>query len=45
MVWNLIEEDKEYFASYGERGDEPIILTAIEHAGGENETGKFDWTR
>lgn len=31
MVWNLIEENKEYFASYSKEGDKPWILEQIEH--------------
>ncbi|WP_144512873.1 hypothetical protein [Bacillus sp. FJAT-22090] len=31
MVWNLIEEDKEYFTSYSKEGNEPWILNQIEH--------------
>ena len=31
MVWNLIEEDKEYFALYSEKGDNPRVLEDIQH--------------
>jgi hypothetical protein len=31
MVWNLIEEDKEYFTSYSKEGNESWILDQIEH--------------
>ncbi|WP_413367680.1 hypothetical protein [Lysinibacillus sp. 3P01SB] len=30
MVWNLIEEDKEYFALYSEKGDNLRILEDIQ---------------
>ena len=32
MTWSLIEEDKEYFASYAKKGDKPWILNQIKHA-------------
>lgn len=31
MVWNLIEEDKEYFTTYTKKGTKPWILIHIEH--------------
>ncbi|WLD92865.1 hypothetical protein [Alkalihalobacillus sp. AL-G] len=31
MVWNLIEENKEYFTSYAKEGDNPWFLEQIEH--------------
>ena len=31
MVWNLIEEDKEYFALYSEKGDNLRVLEDIQH--------------
>ena len=31
MVWNLIEENKEYFTTYSKEGDNPWILEQIEH--------------
>ena len=31
MVWNLIEEDKEYFAMYSEKGDNLRVLENIQH--------------
>ncbi|MFS0574944.1 hypothetical protein AB1K83_04875 [Sporosarcina sp. 179-K 3D1 HS] len=31
MVWNLIEEDKEYFAMYSNKGDNPRVLEDIQH--------------
>ena len=31
MVWELIEEKKEYFSSYQKEGDQPWILEQIEH--------------
>lgn len=31
MVWNLIEEEKEYFSTYKKKGNKPLKLTAIEH--------------
>ena len=31
MVWNLIEEDKEYFAMYSNKGDNPRMLENIQH--------------
>ena len=31
MVWNLIEENKEYFASYSKKGDKSWLLEQIEH--------------
>lgn len=31
MVWNLIEEDKEYFAMYSNKGDRPGVLENIQH--------------
>ncbi|MDQ0914589.1 hypothetical protein [Paenibacillus sp. V4I5] len=33
MVWNLIEVDKTYMASYSKNGDKPWILEQIEHVG------------
>ena len=33
MVWNLIEENKEYFSSYAKKGDKPWVLEQIEHTG------------
>ncbi|WP_172372446.1 hypothetical protein [Sporosarcina jiandibaonis] len=37
MVWNLIEENKEYFSLYSKKGDEPWILEQIEHTEIEKE--------
>lgn len=31
MVWNLIEENKEYFSLYAKKGDNPWALEQIEH--------------
>jgi len=31
MVWNLIEEDKEYFARYSKKGDNLRVLENIQH--------------
>lgn len=31
MVWNLIVEDKEYFATYGKEGNNPLTIYAIEY--------------
>lgn len=31
MVWNLIEKDKEYFAMYSNKGDNPRVLEDIQH--------------
>ncbi|WP_153730866.1 YajG family lipoprotein [Sporosarcina obsidiansis] len=31
MVWNLIEEDKEYYAMYSNNGDNPRVLENIQH--------------
>lgn len=31
MVWNLIEEDKEYFARYSKKGDKPSVLENIQY--------------
>ena len=31
MVWNLIEENKEYFTTYSKTGDNSWILIQIEH--------------
>ena len=31
MVWNLIEEDKEYFTMYSEKGDNLRVLENIQH--------------
>ena len=31
MVWNLIEEDKEYFSLYSKEGDKSWVLEQIEH--------------
>ncbi|AMO85748.1 hypothetical protein B857_00608 [Solibacillus isronensis B3W22] len=31
MVWNLIEEDKEYFSFYTKEGDKSWVLEQIEH--------------
>jgi cupin superfamily acireductone dioxygenase involved in methionine salvage len=31
MVWNLIEEDKEYFAMYSKKGDNLRVLENIKH--------------
>ncbi|MDF2607999.1 MAG: hypothetical protein K0S34_2195 [Bacillales bacterium] len=31
MVWNLIEEDKEYFSTYAKEGDKSWLLTNIEY--------------
>ncbi|MEK5185407.1 hypothetical protein MKY51_09960 [Solibacillus sp. FSL R5-0691] len=31
MVWNLIEENKEYFSLYSKEGDKSWILEQIEH--------------
>ena len=31
MVWKLIEEDKEYFALYSEKGDNIRVLEDIQH--------------
>ena len=31
MVWNLIEKDKEYFAMYSKKGDNPSILEDIQY--------------
>lgn len=31
MVWNLIEEDKEYFALYSKKGDNLRVLENIQH--------------
>lgn len=31
MVWNLIEEDKEYFAMYSEKEDNLRVLENIQH--------------
>lgn len=31
MVWNLIEEDEEYFARYSNKGDNPRVLENIQH--------------
>ena len=31
MVWNLIEEDKEYFAMYSTKGDKVSVLENIQH--------------
>ena len=31
MVWNLIEEDKEYFAMYSGKGDNLRVLENIQH--------------
>ncbi|MCM3638877.1 hypothetical protein M3152_14335 [Sporosarcina luteola] len=31
MVWNLIEEDKEYFTTYSKTGNKPWTLIHIEH--------------
>lgn len=33
MVWNLIEKDKKYLASYYKEGNNPWILQQIEHLG------------
>ncbi|MET3728167.1 hypothetical protein ABID52_001748 [Fictibacillus halophilus] len=30
MVWNLIEEDKEYFSTYAKEGESPWLLEQIE---------------
>ena len=32
MVWNLIEEDREYFSMYSKNKEEPWHLTQIEHS-------------
>jgi len=37
MVWNLIEVNKRYFASYSKEGNNPWILEQIEHFG-DNDT-------
>ncbi|AXI00953.1 hypothetical protein DV702_15285 [Sporosarcina sp. PTS2304] len=37
MVWNLIEEDREYFSSYAKEGDKPWILEKTEHSAVERE--------
>jgi len=37
MVWNLIEENSEYFTSYAKEGDDPWILNQIEHTVGGKE--------
>ena len=37
MVWHLIEENKEYFSSYGKKGDNPWVLEQIEHTDIEKE--------
>lgn len=31
MVWNLIEENREYFSVYAKKGDQPWTLEQIEH--------------
>lgn len=31
MVWNLIEKDKEYFAMYSKKGDNPSVLENIQY--------------
>lgn len=31
MVWNLIEDNKEYFASYSKKGKKPWFLEQIEN--------------
>ena len=31
MIWNLIEEDNEYFASYSKKGDNLRVLENIQH--------------
>ena len=31
MVWNLIEEGKEYFSSYSKEGDKSWVIEQIEH--------------
>ena len=31
MVWNLIEKDKEYFAMYSKKGDNPLFLKNIQY--------------
>lgn len=31
MVWNLIEKDKEYFAMYSKKGDNPSVLEDIQY--------------
>jgi hypothetical protein len=36
MVWNLIQADKTYIASYRKDGDKPWILEQIEHVGNDN---------
>ncbi|CAG7658115.1 hypothetical protein ACFQI7_36510 [Paenibacillus allorhizosphaerae] len=36
MVWNLIETDKTYFATYYKEGNKPWGLTQIAHHGDEN---------
>lgn len=33
MVWNLIQPDKKYFASYYKKGNTPWVLQQIEHPG------------
>ena len=37
MAWNLIEEDKEYFSSYGKEGDKSWVLEQIEHIENQKE--------
>ena len=37
MVWNLIEEDKEYFSSYAKEGDKSWVLEQIEHIENQKE--------
>ncbi|AMQ05683.1 MULTISPECIES: hypothetical protein [Sporosarcina] len=32
MVWNLIEEDREYFSMYSKKKEVPWRLTQIEHS-------------
>lgn len=37
MVWNLIEEDKEYFSLYSKEGDKSWVLEQIEHIENQKE--------
>ncbi|MGM0883668.1 MAG: hypothetical protein ACQEXQ_21870 [Bacillota bacterium] len=36
MVWNLIEKEQEYFASYHKKGEKPWILKQVEHPSDDN---------
>lgn len=37
MVWNLIEEDKEYFSLYSKEGDKSWVLEQIEYIENQKE--------